>query len=86
MINSTPNDYIPNSNRYPPGLVVVLLHQMMPRGMSKVENMELMDIVTTMAMLTPVATMTIMKHSIKRGMKRVIVEVNHRVRRGARGG
>lgn len=55
------------------------------RDMSKVEEMELMDIVTAMDMMTPAATMTIMRLDTKRGMRRammmVIVVVNLNTKR-----
>ena len=57
----------------------------MMRAMSKVEEMELMDIDTAMDMMTPAATMTIMRPSIKRDMRRaimmVIVPVNQSMKR-----
>lgn len=45
------------------------------RAMSKVEEMELMDIATAMDMITLAATITIMRPSIKRDMMRAMMMV-----------
>ena len=66
-------------------LQMMLIVRAMMRAMSKVEEMELMDIVTAMDMTTPAATMTIMRLVTKRGMRRammmVIVLVNQSTKR-----
>ena len=54
---------------------MIFIARGMMRAMSKVEEMELMAIVTAMDMMTLAATITIMRPSIKKDMRRAMMMV-----------